>query len=89
MTETFILSIGKQAITTAVTIAGPILIVSLVIGLIISIFQAATQIQEQTLTFVPKMIAIIAVLLILGPWIMNTMINFTQEMLQNIIYVVR
>lgn len=89
MSENFIIAIGKQAILTALTVAAPILIVSMVVGLIISIFQAVTQIQEQTLTFVPKMIAIIAVLLILGPWMMKIMVQFTQSMLGNIINVVR
>lgn len=89
MSENFIIAIGKQAITTALTVAAPILIVSMVIGLIISIFQAVTQIQEQTLTFVPKMLAIIAVLLILGPWMMKLMVQFTQSMFENIINVVR
>lgn len=89
MSENFIIAIGKQAILTALTVAAPILIVSMIVGLIISIFQAVTQIQEQTLTFVPKMIAIIAVLLILGPWMMKIMVQFTQNMLGNITNVVR
>lgn len=89
MSENFIIAVSKQAIMTALTIAAPILIVSMIIGLIISIFQAVTQIQEQTLTFVPKMLAIIAVLLILGPWMMKIMVQFTQSMLGNIINVVR
>ena len=62
MNELVIMTIVKKALITGVTVGGPILIISLVVGLIISIFQATTQIQEQTLTFVPKLIAIILVL---------------------------
>lgn len=89
MTEAFALAVGKQAITTAITIAAPVLIVSMLVGLIIGIFQAATQIQEQTLTFVPKMIAIIVVFLVLGSWMMKTLVQFTQTMLNNINLIVR
>lgn len=89
MSEQFVLSTGKQAITTALTIAAPVLLISMVVGLIISIFQAVTQIQEQTLTFVPKVIAIIVVFLILGPWMLNTMVQFIQNMFNNITYIVR
>ena len=89
MSETFIIAIGKQAITTAVTVAAPVLIVSMVVGLIIGIFQAATQIQEQTLTFVPKMVAIIAVFLILGSWMLKIMIQFMQNMINSISLVVK
>ena len=71
MSELAIMTIVKKALVTGLLIAGPILIISLVVGLIISIFQATTQIQEQTLTFVPKLIAIILVLVLGGPWMLN------------------
>ncbi len=74
-----IISVLKDAIQTGLLVAGPILIVSIVIGLIISIFQATTQIQEQTLTFVPKLIAAAVVGLIAGPWMLHTVVNFTQR----------
>ncbi|MCX7695809.1 MAG: flagellar biosynthesis protein FliQ [Caloramator sp.] len=89
MSENFIQYIGKEAIFTALKVAAPILIVSMVIGLIISIFQAVTQIQEQTLTFVPKMIAIIFVLLLLGPWMLNTLVNFIETMINSMLYIIR
>lgn len=89
MSENFIQYIGKEAIFTALKIAAPILIVSMLVGLIISIFQAVTQIQEQTLTFVPKMISIIIILLILGPWMLRTMVNFIQTMINNMILITR
>jgi flagellar biosynthetic protein FliQ len=89
MSESFVVSIGNQAITTALTVAAPVLIVSMIVGLIISIFQAVTQIQEQTLTFVPKLLAIAVVFIILGPWMLQTIIEFIQTMLNNISYVVK
>ena len=75
---------AKKALITGVTVGGPILIISLVVGLIISIFQATTQIQEQTLTFVPKLIAIILVLVLGGPWMLNKLVMLTNELFQSI-----
>jgi flagellar biosynthetic protein FliQ len=89
MSEAFVISTAKQAIMTALTVAAPALVVGMVIGLIISIFQAVTQIQEQTLTFVPKMIAVIVVFLILGPWMLQKMIQFIQDMLNSMAFIVR
>ena len=77
MSELAIMTIVKKALVTGLLIAGPILIISLVVGLIISIFQATTQIQEQTLTFVPKLIAIILVLVLGGPWMLNKLVMLT------------
>lgn len=74
-----IISILKDAIQTGLMVAAPILLISLVVGLIISIFQATTQIQEQTLTFVPKLIAAAVVGLIAGPWMLHTVVNFTER----------
>lgn len=79
MSENMIISVLKDAIQTGLLVAGPILLVSIVIGLTISIFQATTQIQEQTLTFVPKLIAAAVVGLIAGPWMLHTVVNFTQR----------
>ena len=78
MSELAIMTIVKKALVTGLLIAGPILIISLVVGLIISIFQATTQIQEQTLTFVPKLIAIILVLVLGGPWMLNKLVMLTN-----------
>ena len=80
MSEIVIMTIVKKALVTGLMVAGPILIISLVVGLIISIFQATTQIQEQTLTFVPKLVAIILVLIIGGPWMFNKLIILTNEL---------
>lgn len=89
MSETFVVSIGKQAVIAALTVAAPVLIISMVVGLLISLFQAVTQIQEQTLTFVPKMLAIIVVFIILGPWMLQTLVEFIQNMLNNISFVIK
>ncbi|ERI91259.1 flagellar biosynthetic protein FliQ [Clostridiales bacterium oral taxon 876 str. F0540] len=79
MSENMIISVLKDAIQTGLTIAAPILVISIIVGLIISIFQATTQIQEQTLTFVPKLIAAAVVGLIAGPWMLHTVVNFTER----------
>ncbi|MBS5786955.1 MAG: flagellar biosynthesis protein FliQ [Clostridioides difficile] len=79
MSELIIMSIVKKSLFTAVMIAAPVLIASLVIGLIISIFQATTQIQEQTLTFVPKLIGILLIIAVLGGWMLRTLSTFTVE----------
>lgn len=79
MSENMVLSIMKDGIVTGITVAAPILVVSILIGLIISIFQATTQIQEQTLTFVPKLIGIAVVGIVAGAWMLNTMVNFTDR----------
>ncbi|MEF9952019.1 MAG: flagellar biosynthesis protein FliQ [Clostridium sp.] len=84
MSEVLIYSIAKKAIITSLLVAGPILLVSMVVGLAISIFQAVTQIQEQTLTFVPKMLAIIIVMAVLGPFISKTLIQFIESMINTI-----
>lgn len=74
-----VMSIIKDTIQTGLLVAAPILVVSIVIGLIISIFQATTQIQEQTLTFVPKLIAVAVVGLITGNWMLHTIVQFTER----------
>lgn len=84
MNELVIMTIVKKGLITALMVGGPILIISLVVGLIISIFQATTQIQEQTLTFVPKLIAIVAVLVLGGPWMLNKLVVLTNELFQSI-----
>lgn len=81
MSEQMIMGIITKALSTALMVAGPILIIALVIGLLVSVFQAATQIQEQTLTFVPKLIAIATILLVGGSWMLNKFIVFTNEIM--------
>ena len=74
-----ILEVMKEAMFVAFELAGPMLIVSIVVGLIVAIFQAATQIHEQTLTFVPKLVVIAIVLVLLGPWMFSVFNDFVQD----------
>lgn len=76
MTVDEVTAIASSALYLVIKVAAPVLLVSLVVGLIISIFQTVTSIQEQTLTFVPKILAIFVALLIFGHWMMNTMVEF-------------
>lgn len=85
MSENLIIGIVKDALYTSLKIVGPILVVSILIGLIISIFQATTQIQEQTLTFVPKLIGIAVTGLVLGNFMLHTLIGFTERIFDIII----
>lgn len=80
MTDADVLDITIQMIWTIIKCAAPLLLVSLVVGLIISIFQTITSIQEQTLTFVPKLLAIFITLLLFGGWIMNNCVDFLTEL---------
>lgn len=80
MSEITIMSLVSKSVVTGVLIAGPVLICSLLVGLLISIFQAVTQIQEQTLTFVPKLIVVITVLMVGGPWMLNKLVVLTSEL---------
>lgn len=80
MTQTMVIAVLKDAINTALILSAPILITGVVVGLLISIFQATTQIQEQTLTFVPKLIAVALVGIITAPWMINVMNSFAKRM---------
>ena len=84
MTTGDLLTIFSQAFTVVLKIAGPLLIASIVIGLIVAIFQAATQIHEQTLTFVPKLIIIALILLVAGTWMMTLMNDFFRMIFDRI-----
>ena len=81
MTESTVLQIGQEAAKMLAMLAGPMLLVSLVVGLGISIFQAVTQINEMTLSFVPKLIAIFVALFLLGPWLITKMTGYTVGLL--------
>lgn len=84
MSAEFIIGLAGQAVFTVLKASAPMLIVALVVGLIISIFQATTQIQEQTLAFVPKIVAVFIIILVFGPWILNTIVDFTFNILNNL-----
>lgn len=78
------MSMTYRAMLLAVTMAGPILIVTLVVGLTISIFQAATQINEMTLSFIPKLLAVGIALVLLGPWLIGEMVDYLRTLFQSI-----
>ncbi len=80
MTQGEVLSIFQQAILVTLKLAGPMLVASIVIGLIIAVFQAATQIHEQTLTFVPKLLVIALMLLLMGSWMITTLSDLMQSL---------
>ena len=80
MTQEQEMGIFQQAIILAFKLAGPLLAISIIIGLVIAIFQAATQIHEQTLTFVPKVVAIALLLLLLGPWMITMLSDFMRNL---------
>ncbi|ABY94894.1 flagellar biosynthetic protein FliQ [Thermoanaerobacter thermohydrosulfuricus] len=84
MNTGMVIDIGREALTIALTVATPLLAVALGVGLLISIFQATTQIQEQTLSFVPKIVAILISLILFGPWMLTTLVNYTQRLFLNI-----
>jgi len=84
LTPEMIMTIARDTLITSMLLAAPPLGIGLLVGLIISIFQAVTQIQEQTLTFVPKLIAILLSLLIFGPWMLNILTEFTVNILGNL-----
>jgi flagellar biosynthetic protein FliQ len=79
MTEEFVVRLAMDALWTGLKIAGPILIVTLVVGLVISTIQAVTQVNEATLNFVPKALALIATLALLGPWMLNTLVSYAAS----------
>lgn len=84
MSPETVVNIGRRAVETVLLTSAPMLIVAMVVGLVISIFQAATQINEQTMTFIPKIVAVFITLLIFGPWIMNILITFTTGLITDI-----
>lgn len=84
MTPETVVTIGQQAVEMTLMIAAPMLLTALVIGLVVSIFQAATQINEMTLSFIPKLLGMFAVLIITGPWMVNMMVDYIQRLFGNI-----
>lgn len=84
MNANFIIGLGAQVMWVVIKLTAPMLAFGLAAGLLISIFQATTQIQEQTLAFIPKIAAVIVSLLIFGPWMLTTMVDFTSQILSNL-----
>ncbi|WP_047981259.1 flagellar biosynthesis protein FliQ [Ornithinibacillus contaminans] len=84
MSSEFVLALAEKGIYTVLLVTGPLLILALAVGLLVSIFQATTQIQEQTLAFIPKIVAVLVGLIFFGPWMLSTMIEFTADIFQNL-----
>ena len=84
MSSEFIIGLAGQAVYTVLKVSAPMLLIGLLVGLIVSIFQATTQIEEQTLAFIPKIVAVLISLLIFGPWILSTLVDFTYGILNNL-----
>ena len=84
MNEEFIISLGRETLLVVLYTAGPALVVALVVGLGVSIFQAVTQIHEMTLTFIPKILAVAAVMMLLLPWIIQQIVGYTVRLLSSI-----
>ena len=80
MSDAAVINLAKDALITAFMVAAPILLVSLSIGLVVAVFQAMTQINEVTLTFVPKIFGVFAVAALLGPWMVGTMVSYTHRL---------
>ncbi len=84
MTPESVMTMGRQAIEVTIMIAAPMLLVALVVGLVVSIFQAATQINEMTLSFIPKLVGIFLALIIAGPWMLTVMLDYMRQMFSSI-----
>ncbi|OQY25715.1 MAG: flagellar biosynthetic protein FliQ [Desulfobacteraceae bacterium 4572_35.2] len=84
MSPEFVIDLGRNAVKTVLLISSPMLLSGLIVGLLVSIFQAATQINEQTMTFIPKIVAVLVALILFAPWIIRIMLAFTQNIFQGI-----
>ncbi|MBK6357493.1 MAG: flagellar biosynthesis protein FliQ [Betaproteobacteria bacterium] len=84
MTPGVVMEIGRQAIEVTLIMAAPMLLSALIVGLIVSIFQAATQLNEATLQFVPKLVVMFLVLILVGPWMLQYMIDYIQRLFESI-----
>jgi flagellar biosynthetic protein FliQ len=80
MTSQTVLTLAQQALEVTVLISAPLLLTALAVGLLVSIFQAATQINEMTLSFIPKLLAMFAALILAGPWMLETLVDFIQRL---------
>lgn len=84
MTPETVMDVGREAMYLTMLLSGPLLMAALAVGLLMGVFQAATQIQEMTLSFIPKLIALVFALLFAGPWMLRTLVEYSQRMFTNI-----
>ena len=83
-----VINVGRQSMEVIMLLAAPILLSSLLVGLIVAMFQAATQINEMTLSFVPKLIVVALVMMAAGPWMLRQIVGFTQRLVENVPYMI-
>ena len=88
MTPESVMMMGTEAMKIAIAVAAPLLLVALVTGLIISILQAATQINEMTLSFIPKIIAVVVAIVVAGPWMLNLLLDHMRNLFTNLPYII-
>lgn len=84
MTPESVMSVGRQALELTLLVSGPLLLAALAVGLLVSVFQAATQINEMTLSFIPKLIAILVMLVVAGSWMINMMVDYMRRLFENL-----
>lgn len=88
MTPESVMMMGTEAMTVALALAAPLLLVALLSGLVISLLQAATQINEMTLSFIPKILAVFATIVVAGPWMLNLLLDYMRNLLTNLPYII-
>ncbi|OCL27099.1 EscS/YscS/HrcS family type III secretion system export apparatus protein [Orenia metallireducens] len=84
MNQTLVIELGTQALLTVIKVSAPMLGLGMTVGLLVSIFQATTQLQEQTLTFIPKILAVLSAIIFFGPWMLNVLVDFITELFTNL-----
>lgn len=84
MTPDTVINLAKQSVYTIMIISAPMLLIALAVGLLVSIFQAMTQIQEQTLAFIPKIVAVFISIVVFGPWMLTILLDYTRDLFQNL-----
>ncbi|QKP74458.1 flagellar biosynthesis protein FliQ [Bacillus amyloliquefaciens] len=84
MSSEFVIFMAEKAVYVTLMISGPLLAIALIVGLLVSIFQATTQIQEQTLAFIPKIVAVMLGLIFFGPWMLSTILSFTTDLFSHL-----
>ncbi len=88
MTPDMVISLAEDAVYTVIIISAPLLLIALGVGLVVSVFQAMTQIQEQTLAFIPKIVAVLLTIVLFGPWMLTTLLDYTTNLYQNLFRII-
>ena len=88
MTPESVMTIGRHALELTLLVSAPLLLAALAVGLLVSVFQAATQINEMTLSFIPKLIAILGMLVVAGPWMITMMVDYMRRLLENLPFMI-